>query len=332
MVSVIVPVYNAKQYMKRCLDSLANQTLKEIEVLLIDDGSTDGSEMLCDEYGEKYSNFRVFHTINSGVSSARNLGIEKARGEYIAFVDADDTVDLDFCEILFHALVETGSDVAACPLKCEYNVNYKNLEMQPEIPEYVTYKGSRNILESITSSKDSVEGYVWNKLWKKSLIGTHRFDEKVSMCEDFYFTWETLKGAKKACVCRAAMYHYLIKTDSLSHCGETKKYESALLVHEKIIEEAQTIAPGCVPVLRANYIKWNIKMAKAMALSGTYDKDIYSKVRKNILNNTAYLEHCAWHERLLSKSLKKSWKAYVISEELVCQLKKIYIFLKKAKR
>ena len=114
MISVIIPVFNAEKYLRECLDSVANQTYNDLEILLIDDGSKDSSPQICDGYAAADSRFTVIHKENGGVSSARNTGIENAHGNLMAFVDADDVLDLDMYEILVHALETTDSDIAAC--------------------------------------------------------------------------------------------------------------------------------------------------------------------------------------------------------------------------
>ena len=113
-VSIVVPVYNSKQYLARCLDSLLGQTVSEIEVVLVDDGSTDGSSLTCDGWADIDSRIRVIHKENGGLSDARNCGALAARAPYIAFVDSDDSVDLDFCESLLHDIEATGADIATC--------------------------------------------------------------------------------------------------------------------------------------------------------------------------------------------------------------------------
>lgn len=100
MISVIVPMYNVELYLRKCLDSIVNQTYKNIEILIIDDGSTDNSGMICDEYAQKDDRIKVFHTENQGLSSARNLGLDEATGDWVGFVDSDDWIDDDMYDVL----------------------------------------------------------------------------------------------------------------------------------------------------------------------------------------------------------------------------------------
>ena len=113
-ISIIIPIYNVKEYLKRCVDSVLNQSYKNIEVILIDDGSTDGSEKICDEYAKKDKRVVVVHQKNSGVSASRNKGIELATGKYIGFVDSDDYIHKDMFEKLYNSLISTSSSISMC--------------------------------------------------------------------------------------------------------------------------------------------------------------------------------------------------------------------------
>ncbi len=122
LVSVIVPVYNVESFLKRCLDSLVNQTYKNLDIILIDDGSTDNSGALCDEYVSKDNRFRVIHKENGGLSDARNVGIEKAQGQYITCIDSDDFVSKYYIENLYFAIKQSGSKISCCGF-IEYHDN-----------------------------------------------------------------------------------------------------------------------------------------------------------------------------------------------------------------
>ena len=125
LVSIIIPVYNVEKYLAECIESVLKQTYQNIEILLIDDGSPDNSGKICDEYEEKDSRVRVIHKENGGVSSARNVGLEQANGEYITFIDSDDFVSESYIEELYIALENGNSDLAFC----KYN-HYNGLEFQ----------------------------------------------------------------------------------------------------------------------------------------------------------------------------------------------------------
>ena len=122
LISVIVPVYNVERYLRQCIESITNQSYKNLQIILIDDGSKDNSGKICDEYAEKDKRVEVIHKENTGVSAARNTGLDNAKGEWITFVDADDWVEKNFCEILIKKATENESDCIACG----YNKVYCN--------------------------------------------------------------------------------------------------------------------------------------------------------------------------------------------------------------
>ncbi len=125
-VSVVVPIYNAGKYLRKCLNSVAQQTLKDIEIILIDDGSTDDSAAICDEYASKDDRVKVFHKDNEGVSAARNLGIEQAKGEYLSFVDDDDHVDLWMLESLYKQVKKNNADAVFCGYRKQVKLGYES--------------------------------------------------------------------------------------------------------------------------------------------------------------------------------------------------------------
>ena len=136
LISVIVPVYNTEKYLDRCIQSILSQTYSNIEILLIDDGSTDSSGAICDKYAEQDSRVRVFHKANGGVSSARNMGLDKAKGTWFTFVDSDDWIDMDMYEQMYNAAIQNKVDMVCCDLLGEYG----------KMPKIMSYKTNTMII------------------------------------------------------------------------------------------------------------------------------------------------------------------------------------------
>lgn len=126
MISIIVPVYKVEPYLRQCVDSILNQTYRDLEILLIDDGSPDCCGKICDEYEKKDKRVRVFHTENRGLSIARNLGLKETQGDYIGFVDSDDWIEPDMYEVLLKCLEETGADICVCGYSYENGIRTTN--------------------------------------------------------------------------------------------------------------------------------------------------------------------------------------------------------------
>ena len=202
-ISVIVPVYNVEQYLCRCIDSILAQSFPDFELLLIDDGSKDHSGEICDEYAQKDERVRVFHKENGGVSSARNLGLDNAKGEWISFVDADDWVEEDYLKNLQNT-DEKEIDLVEC--------GYYNVSKNGEIEVLPTFKDkdAKLYLKKLFSYAPFYEGYLWVKLFKRSIIGKEnlRFDINLHYNEDRVFIAKYLNFCKNIKTLPRCLYHY----------------------------------------------------------------------------------------------------------------------------
>lgn len=201
LISVIVPVYNVDQYLNRSIDSILSQTYTDIEVLLVDDGSTDCSGKICDEYANKDSRVRVFHKINEGVSSARNVGLDNAKGQWITFVDADDWIDKNMYQKLYNTAVSTQADIVLCSFY-EYHGLGKTFLIEAISTESDKIEILRNYILSFTSLCNMLVSrnlYVDNNL---------RIPKDINNCEDFWLTVRLFYYAKKIYSLHIPLYYY----------------------------------------------------------------------------------------------------------------------------
>ena len=222
LVSIIVPIYNSEQFLKKCIDSLINQTYGEIEILLIDDGSTDKSSEICDWYSKNYKNIKSFHLKNGGVSKARNFGINNCNGEYIQFVDADDFVENDYVEYMM-GLNENGkSDLVICGInKVEYkNTAYTTLG---KITINKKHKYDKYSLKSIMADliNNSYINYCYSKLIRRDVIIKNNllFDENINLGEDTIFVLNIIEKANEIVIDSNTPYNYVL------HSKETLTYK-----------------------------------------------------------------------------------------------------------
>ncbi len=220
LVSVVVPAYNIENYIKKCLDSLVNQTYKNLEILVIDDGSTDGTGRICDEVARKDERVKVFHRTNEGLSEARNFGISKARGEYVALVDGDDYVDEDFVKDMWEAIEEAGADIAICG----YNT---------KMPRRETILG-REAVKRLLIQQENMEIVAWNKLYRRRVIGDIKYP-KGEKYEDTLTTYKILAWAEEVVYVDKALYHYVVREGSIMGASKT---EERLAARERAAEEA----------------------------------------------------------------------------------------------
>lgn len=214
MISIVIPIYNASDCLRRCLDSIVNQTFKEYEVWLINDGSTDSSGAICEEYTKKYQQFNVYHGVNKGVSHARNIGIGKAFGEYITFVDADDYLDKQFLEML---LPKDGADFTIGAVR----VLTRNGISKVENILCPNPGGDKSKINCVLNHH--LVRTVWGKLFKRSIIIEleKRFDPKFKIGEDTLFVLSFLKEVQTTYIAEYAGYNYVQPAYSLN------KYKSA---------------------------------------------------------------------------------------------------------
>ena len=214
LISVIIPVYNVAPYLKRCLDSVAAQTWENLEVWLVDDGSTDGSLALCEARAEQDSRFRVLRQANAGVSAARNRGMDHAAGQYLQFVDGDDFLPPDATENLVRTAAATGADLVVGRF---WRVAGGRAAVRGHIREARVLTRQDYAEEMLKAPANFYYGVLWNKLYRRSIVeaGHLRCDTGVSWCEDFLFNLEYLRRARLIAACARPVYCYVKRSGSL---------------------------------------------------------------------------------------------------------------------
>lgn len=229
-VSIIIPVYNVEDYLEECLNSIKNQIYKNIEILLIDDGSTDNSPEICDRYSELDNRFFVFHRKNSGVSSARNFGLDNATGKFIMFVDSDDYVSENFVKLAVDSYEESAF------VTFGYTELYKKKSFEVVSPINYSYM---NDLSSLFFMHNYIGGFCWNKLYLKEIIDTNliRFDSKIKICEDLYFNLNYLQYVDSLKVINKRLYFYRMRGNSATWNINNEK----IVNHINCLDEVQLL-------------------------------------------------------------------------------------------
>lgn len=243
--SIIAAVYNLEEYLPRCLDALVNQTLQEIEILCVDDGSTDSAPQIIEEYAKKYPNkIKTFHKENGGEFTTRNYGLERAKGEYVTFVDTDDYVEPNWAEKLYNAAKQNDADIAVCGFE---RIDLKTGKV---VGKDMTKYG--NITKQVTSKDDFVlfiNPAPWNKVYKREVIKDFRFLPFRGF-NDTLFLISTYTKVKKIAFVPDVLYHYFLRYDSQIHTvniqdvNNLKKYlleVKELYIKENKLEEMQYI-------------------------------------------------------------------------------------------
>lgn len=231
MVSVIIPVYNTEKYLKRCLDSVLNQSYTDIEVIVVNDGSTDNSLQILKEYEKNDNRIKLIDQQNQGVSSARNVGLDNVQGEFILYVDSDDWLELDAIQRLL-ATVTDDTDIVFCSSDNAEQID--SVKREKEI-KYEYWDNDRQILEFLKHKR--MTGMLWNKLIRRSLTFDIFFNEKTCYGEDAEFLWQVLKKSKKMIVTNEILYHHVLEETSISHLSFSDKKFSAIPMWESICKD-----------------------------------------------------------------------------------------------
>lgn len=279
-ISIIVPAYNAERYIKKCLESLVNQTFyNNLELIVVDDGSTDDTKNILDDYEVKYKNVKVYHTDNNGVSNARNYGLEQACGKYITFVDADDWVDLDCYEKMYKIAEENDIDIVAAGLYVDgSNGHIVTRELTDQ----------DILIDKITSIREYLYGnfdvHIYNKLFRRDIIIKHKFDIKLRIAEDRLFLFECLLDADKVFCMKRCFYHYFQNESSVMNQKFTEKNLDNIIVGEKIVEEVSKKYPELINYAKSMYVSMECRLYGEIYAADLLDKYLkeYTILKKDI--------------------------------------------------
>lgn len=221
-VSIIVPIYNAEKTIDRCITSILNQTYKDFELLLLDDGSTDNSGMICDTYAQKDPRIRVVHKENSGVSDTRNQGIAMAKGEYLQFLDSDDWITPDATGLFMRAAAEHKCDMVITDF---YRVIGERVSQKGDIETEGIMDRTDYAANMMRNPADFYYGVLWNKFYKRSIIEKYqlKMDSSVSWCEDFMFNLEYIRHTHTIYALKVPVYYYVKTKGSLVSQGLSMK-------------------------------------------------------------------------------------------------------------
>lgn len=218
MVSIIVPIYNAENYLRRCVDSILNQEYTDFELLLVNDGSTDASGDICEEYGDRDPRVIVIQKENTGVSDSRNRALDRARGKYLQFLDSDDWITPDATRLFVRAAEEYGCDMVISDF---YRVVGERLSTKGDIEEEGVLTREEFAAHMMENPADFYYGVLWNKLYRRDIVEEHnlRMDTDINWCEDFMFNLEYIRYAKVFYALHAPIYYYVKRKGSLASQG-----------------------------------------------------------------------------------------------------------------
>lgn len=287
IISVIVPVYNAEQYLDRCVQSIVSQTFSDLEIILIDDGSKDNSGTLCDMWAKKDSRIHVIHQKNAGAGAARNRGLSIATGEYIGFVDSDDWIDLCMYAVLYKELRRNHADVAMANMKSSRSDSSKVKKSNTQYDVIIKNKDDMLHWFFRVNGESSSINSMCIKLISKKVLSSFSFKEG-TICEDVYASFYTIMHAEKTVFIDKAYYNYFQNNHGVTKSQVTEKDLEYIRTYKNIYEEIGTSYPSLSEVAYLNYLRANFTILTKMRLYG-YDhrklgqeyREIKFFVRKN---------------------------------------------------
>ena len=313
MISVVVPVYNMRKYLSKCIDSLLNQTCQDYELILVDDGSTDGSAEACDREAERSDKIHVIHKTNGGLSSARNCGIDHAKGEYIIFPDPDDWVEQNYLEHLMTEMEKEHADLSICSF---YRFDAKG-ESVFELPPRAVLD-TKAALDRLVLPSD-FSGYAWNKLFSMKIIleGSLRFDEELRSLQDLHFCFRYFQFCSRIVCDPTPLYHYNISSGTSSFTSPiTQRNLSAFTAYEKIAALAkETPWPELVRAENGQMFERSLKYIYPYYWNKTNRPELLNMLKSNLKKyKDDFFPNAihSWRYNLLARIALVSPKAYYV--------------------
>ena len=275
VVSIIIPAYNAEKYLAECLDSVLNQSYKCLEIIVVNDGSIDGTREILDAYASEYNSIRAIHTENRGVSCARNTGLNEASGDYVMFLDSDDFIALNAVEILMKDISENDADVASGTMSAGVGCG----ACQINDGTFEVWQGSEALKQSLLDNPFTYSSCA--KLYKREFLDGVRFAEGRKIHEDSYFVFSVFLKEPKVVIREAAIYNYRPNPNSASHADFSEKYFDILYFANLKYDTVKERYPELIKYSENMLVKSNIAMLQCFlkADSKQYRKDIKSCIR-----------------------------------------------------
>lgn len=274
LISVVVPIYNMEKYLEKCINSIINQTYTNLEILLIDDGSTDKSKLIIDKFAREDSRIKAYHKKNGGLSDARNYGIKKATGEYIGFVDSDDYIEKDMYEKLYNNLIKYKADISVG----SFNIIYENDNIKKI--EYKSVFDKTSVLDSeeaikLLFSKNDFGNFAWNKLYKKKLFNNIKYPVNRKM-EDLGTTYKLIDCSTRVVYTPLKLYNYYQRNGSIMRSRDIKFMNDLfILSYERFI-----FYDNKYGYLKDNYLNMTVTLLYSYIY--LIDKDKYDGLIKKL--------------------------------------------------
>lgn len=252
LISIIVPVYNVDKYLYDCINSIVNQTYSNLEIILVDDGSTDKSAAICDEFSNKDSRIKVIHKKNQGVAIARNVGLDAAHGEYIGFVDSDDVIKVDMYEFLLNNLLDNDTDISICGIE-KVDENLKTLSFMNPDTSFNKVFSKNDAMDSLCENRVINFSFV-DKIFKRDLFKNLRFRENI-LFEDMDLMYKIIDRADKIFYSSNPKYFYRIHFGSIIHKDFSIKRLDSIYVYKEFLVFIKNSYPNLLDKAKCYFLE-----------------------------------------------------------------------------
>lgn len=283
LISVIVPVYNAEDYLDACIQSVLRQTYTDVELVLVDDGSTDNSGKICDRYAARYGKIHVIHNQNQGPAASRKCGIEMAQGSLVMFLDADDWIDKEMLAVMYQELCHANADIVTCAYEDVYK-NGKIVKHQPLVKEVVDWRSFSECVYEIHGARTIMSGPV-AKLYKRELFAGVDFREHITIGEDYTMLLQVLRNASKIRALGKIMYHRRMFGGNISRSGYTDRHRQALDNYLQVRDGLIQAFPQYRVEILGYHIEYEMAVITAMCRNGNYDRPVIRKLSRDLRRN-----------------------------------------------
>ena len=331
-VSIIIPVYNTERYLAECVNSVCTQTHRNLEIIIIDDGSTDKSGEIADQLAKNDVRIKVFHQDNMGLSKARNIGLDKATGDFVGFVDSDDWIDVDLIENSLKRISKDKADVAVCKTVLAYSG--KKCQYGSEFPWHCisNYSEKVKLVLSLTPFQDSTfsGGQCWKKIVRREILRNIRFPEDRLLCEDEIFTLMIYKEASRITFNSKSSCYYRMRSGSIVH---DRHFVFKLLRARLLMVEMGLISP--LVFMKSNLKNLNWLASYNLAIMNNWELEVYKKTIAVFSNNKSQIfnidENCSAISKFYSCFIVITWDPLVVRQRVANVLYRIKMKIAKEK-
>jgi glycosyltransferase involved in cell wall biosynthesis len=313
VLSIIIPVYNKEQYIDGCLTSILNQIFTDFELILVDDGSTDGSAAVCRRFAETDNRITLISKPNGGVSSARNTGLSKADGKYIGFIDSDDAIEPDMYELLIRNAEQYQADVSICRLKTIFPDKTVAPAEQKGVEVYEHEQALSLFL------KGELDMSANNKIYKAELAKQIQFSGHVY--EDILYLSKVFLKAEQSVFENVVKYHYIVRENSVSVKQFNSRYLETIAVSAEMVKMVKFKAPNCLPEAQAFDVTANLSLLNLLLLAGT---NVYPQAYQQVVDTLNGYSQFIKNSTAVRKKHKLAYRLFSLSPWLYTKAMHMY--------